>query len=111
MTNKKNMDAWIQARRIDGLRRFALAITVFNILGHTVFGFEQSWAQPLVSLATAYACELFCEWMEARGECRRPRFLGSGRACAALPKPIQFWNHHHPAALSVGWYRATVSLH
>jgi len=80
MTNNNNLDAWIQARRISGLRRFALAITAFNILGHTVFGFEQSWAQPLVSLATAYACELFCEWMEARAEGRRPRFLESWRA-------------------------------
>jgi len=71
-----NMDAWIHARRIGGLRRFAVAITAFNILGHTVFGFEQSWAQPLVSLATTYACELFCEGMEARTEGRRPRFLG-----------------------------------
>ena len=63
-----NKDAWIQAKRIGGLRRFAAAITVLNILGHTVFGFEQSWAQPLVALATTYACELFCEWMEARAE-------------------------------------------
>jgi enediyne biosynthesis protein E5 len=73
------MDAWAHARRIGGLRRFGLAITIFNILGHTVLGFEQSWAQPLVSLATTYSCELFCEWMEARAEGRRPRFLGSWR--------------------------------
>ncbi len=77
-TNDK--DSWIDLRRIGGLRRFAVAITVFNILGHTVFGFEQSWAQPLVSLAAAYCCELFCEWMEARKEVRRPRFLGSAQA-------------------------------
>ncbi len=35
--------------RLGGLRRFAIAISVFNILGHTVFGFEQAWIQPLVS--------------------------------------------------------------
>jgi hypothetical protein len=70
-------DAWAHARRIGGLRRFAAAITVFNVLGHTVFGFEQSLAQPLVSLATTYTCEIFCEWMEARAEVRRPRFIGS----------------------------------
>jgi hypothetical protein len=68
-------DLWIHARRIGGLRRFAVAITVLNILGHTVLGFEQSWAQPLVSLATTYASELFCEWMDARAQNRRPRFL------------------------------------
>jgi hypothetical protein len=68
-------DSWIQARRLGGLRRFALAITVFNLLGHTLFGFEQSWAQPLVSVATAYVCELFGEWIDARAEGRRPHFL------------------------------------
>jgi hypothetical protein len=69
-------EQWAQARRLGGLRRFALAITVFNILGHTVFGFEQSWAQPLCSVAAAYACELFLEWSEARQQGRSPRFLG-----------------------------------
>jgi hypothetical protein len=29
--------------RLGGLRRFAVAITVLNILGHAFFGFEQSW--------------------------------------------------------------------
>jgi enediyne biosynthesis protein E5 len=74
-----NKDTWIQAKRIGGLRRFASAITILNILGHTVFGFEQSWAQPFAALATTYTCELFCEWMEARGEHRQPRFLGGWR--------------------------------
>jgi hypothetical protein len=68
-------DTWIQARRLGGLRRFAVAITVLNILGHAFFGFEQSWAQPILSLLTAYSCELFAEWVEARAERRRPRFL------------------------------------
>jgi hypothetical protein len=71
------MDTWAHARRLGGLRRFAAAITVFNILGHTVFGFEQSWAQPLAALATTYSCEIFCEWMDAHAEGRRARFLGS----------------------------------
>src|SRR5690242_11912771 len=75
-----NRDAWIQAKRIGGLRRFAIAITVLNILGHTVFGFEQSWAQPLVALATTYSCELLCEWFDALSQRRRPRFLGSLKA-------------------------------
>jgi hypothetical protein len=35
--------------RLGGLRRFAIAITVFNILGHTVFGFEQAWIQPTLA--------------------------------------------------------------
>ena len=72
-------DAWIQARRLGGLRRFAIAITVLNVLGHTILGFEQSFAQPLLALATAYSCELFAEWIEARVDRRRPRFLEGWR--------------------------------
>ncbi len=68
-------ESWGQARRLGGLRRFALAITVFNLLGHTVFGFEQSWAQPIAALATAYAFELAAEWLEAAAAGRRPYFL------------------------------------
>lgn len=68
-------DTWMQARRLGGLRRFAVAITALNILGQVFFGFEQSWAQPILSLVTAYSCELFAEWIEARSERRRPRFL------------------------------------
>ena len=44
--------------RLAGLRRFAIAITFLNILGHTFLGFEQSWAQPFVSLLAAYLMEL-----------------------------------------------------
>jgi enediyne biosynthesis protein E5 len=70
-------ESWGQARRLGGLRRFAVAITVFNILGHTVFGFEQSWAQPIASLATAYAFELAAEWLDAVTTGRRPHFTES----------------------------------
>jgi len=52
---------WTQSNRLAGLRRFAIAITALNILGHTVFGFEQSWAQPLVSLAVAYTMEILLD--------------------------------------------------
>jgi enediyne biosynthesis protein E5 len=62
--------------RLQALRRFAVAITVLNVLGHTVLGFEQSWAQPLVALATAYAMEVLIEAMNARAQRRRPGFVG-----------------------------------
>ncbi len=68
---------WNTARRLSGLRRFALAITVLNVLGHTVLGFEQSWAHPVVALLTAYFVELILEWVESRLTRRRPRFLAS----------------------------------
>lgn len=67
---------WEGARRLGGLRRFAMAITALNILGHTVLGFEQSWAQPLVALATAYVLELSLELIDSWARRRRPRFLG-----------------------------------
>ena len=34
--------------RLGGLRRFAIAIAVLQYFGHTIFGFEQAWIQPLV---------------------------------------------------------------
>jgi enediyne biosynthesis protein E5 len=64
--------------RLAALWRFAGAITVFNLLGHTIFGFEQSWATPFATLATAYTAELLLEWLDARVHDRRPRFLGGG---------------------------------
>lgn len=62
--------------RLGGLRRFAIAITVFNILGHTIFGFEQAWIQPLVSVLTAYACEIWFELVDCYVHARKPRFAG-----------------------------------
>jgi len=66
--------------RLAALRRFAFAITLFNVLGHLWFGFEQSWLQPFVSLATTYSCELILEWLSARSERRTPRFAGGWMA-------------------------------
>ena len=67
-----------RADRLGGLRRFAVAITVLNILGHAFFGFEQSFAQPIVALASAYSVELLLEFIDARLNRRPLRFLGGG---------------------------------
>ena len=67
-----------RGNRLGGLRRFSVAITVLNILGHTFFGFEQSLAQPLVALAAAYSTELLLEFIDARLNRRPLRFLGGG---------------------------------
>jgi len=72
-------DTWYQNKRIGGLWRFAIAISVLNIVGHTVLGFEQAWAHPLVALAAAYGMELSLEAIDAWAQARRPRFLGSPR--------------------------------
>jgi Na+-translocating ferredoxin:NAD+ oxidoreductase RnfD subunit len=68
------------AAHLGGLRRFAIAITVFTILGHAFLGFEQSYAQPLVSLAAAYGTQLLLEFLSAWSERRRPRFAGGAAA-------------------------------
>src|SRR3954471_6258822 len=66
--------------RLAALRRFATAITLLNVLGHTVLGLEQSLAQPVVALLTAYATEMLLETLESRRLGRKPRFLGPGTA-------------------------------
>lgn len=67
-----------RADRLGGLRRFAIAITVLNILGHAFFGFEQALAHPLAALATAYSVELLLEFIDARCNRRALRFMGGG---------------------------------
>lgn len=88
----------MQDLRLAALRRFAVAISVLNIFGHAVLGFEQSLAQLFASLATAYSVEILLELLDARSSGRRPRFLGgvmtlvdfllpshiTGLACAML---------------------------
>lgn len=60
------------------LRNFALSISVFNVLGYTVLGFEQPWAFPLLAVGTAYAAELVLELVSAWSARRQPAFVGSG---------------------------------
>ncbi len=62
--------------RLVALWLFAISITALNILGHAFFGFEQSFAQPLVALATAYSMEILLELVDARASGRLPRFAG-----------------------------------
>lgn len=64
--------------RIAALRRFALSITLFNILGHTVFGFEQAWFYPPAALALSYSLELLLEWLVSRSQNYAPRYRGRG---------------------------------
>lgn len=71
MNREKKID-----HRFEALWRFAAALTTFNILGHTLLGFEQSWAQPLLALATAYALEIALEIVDARAQRRPLRFAG-----------------------------------
>lgn len=63
-------------RRIAALRRFAMGITGLTLVGHIWLGFEQSWAQVLVSLATCYVLELALEAADAWSAERPVRYRG-----------------------------------
>jgi enediyne biosynthesis protein E5 len=93
--NGKPRDKWYDGGRLGGLRRFAAAITVFNLLGHLWFGFEQSYATPLVGLAAAYLAELLLEAVESWTCGRSLRFLGGG-----IPKFIDFLLPAHISGLA-----------
>ena len=88
--------SWSDERRLGGLRRFALAITVLNVLGHTVLGFEQPWIVPFVVLATAYSLEIALEAVDAWACGRSARFLGGWR------KLVHFLLPAHISGLAVG---------
>ncbi|HXU30403.1 MAG TPA: enediyne biosynthesis protein UnbU [Thermoanaerobaculia bacterium] len=81
--------------RLPALRRFAFAITLLNVVGHFYLGFEQSYAQPLAALATAYSLELLLEWIDCRVKGRTPRFAGGPVAL------INFLLSAHISALAV----------
>ena len=81
--------------RLAALRRFATAITLLNVFGHTVLGFEQSWATPFVALFAAYTTEILLEVIDAWRYGRKPRFLGGGTA------PIDFLLSAHISGLAV----------
>ncbi|MEV4259597.1 enediyne biosynthesis protein UnbU, partial [Spirillospora sp. NPDC049652] len=66
--------------RVVALRRFALSITAFTVLGHAVLGFEQAYATPVVALATAYVLELGLETLDAWATGRPRKYAGGARA-------------------------------
>jgi enediyne biosynthesis protein E5 len=84
-----------RSQRLAGLRRFAIAITLLNLLGHTVLGFEQSWAQPLIALGTAYSVELLLELVDARANQRSLQFVGG------VQKFVDFLLPAHITALAI----------
>lgn len=64
---------------ITALRRFAISITIFNIIGYAVLGFEQPWIWPFVAIGVGYTTELMLEMIAARVQKREPRFKGGGK--------------------------------
>lgn len=89
-------ERWYIDKRLKGLARFALAITILNILGHLWLGFEQSWITPFVALAAAYGTELAAETAQAAAEGRRPRYMGRPG------QTVSFLLSAHISGLAVG---------
>ena len=81
--------------RLPALRRFAVAISILNVAGHTFLGFEQSWAQLGVGLGTAYGVELLLEVIDARLRGRPFGFKGG------LTKLVDFLLPAHITGLAV----------
>jgi len=75
----------------------ATLATVFTILGHTVFGFEQSVAQVFVALATGYTCAVFFEWVDARACGRPPGYSGGVR------KTVDFLLSAHMTSITLSF--------
>jgi enediyne biosynthesis protein E5 len=63
--------------RLFALWYFTTLMIVWNVVGHTVLGFEQSWASPLVAVFTAIAVSMLLDWVDARARGRELRFTGS----------------------------------
>jgi len=78
------------------LRNFAISISVFNVFGYTLLGFEQPWLWPLLAVLSAYSTEFIFELIHSWAFQHRPRFLGNG------PRGIyEFLLPSHITALAV----------
>jgi hypothetical protein len=58
------------------LRNFAISMSIFNIIGYILLGFEQPWLWPFLALAVGYSTEAVMEVIQAWFEKRKPRFIG-----------------------------------
>ena len=103
--------------RLFALWFFTTLLVAWNLVGHLVLGFEQSWATPLVAIATSVAVSMLFDWIDARARGRELRFAGSlgdfvnflpaclipGFACAMLLYPNErLWPLVFAVVLSIG---------
>src|SRR3954469_1562294 len=63
--------------RLFALWYFTTLMIVWNVLGHTMLGFEQSWATPVVAVATAIGISMLLDLADARIRNRELRFTSS----------------------------------
>jgi hypothetical protein len=103
--------------RLFALWYFTMLMIVWNILGHTFLGFEQSHAAPCVAIGTAILVQFFLEWVDARAKNREVRWAGGWAnflnalpaalipafACSMLLYPNdRLWPIIFAVALSIG---------
>ena len=103
--------------RLFALWYFTTLMIVWNVLGHTKLGFEQSWATPVTAVLTAIAVSMLLDWVDARAKNRELRFTGSfgeflnflpaclipGFACGMLLYPNErLWPVIFAVVLSIG---------
>lgn len=86
--------------RLAALRRFAVAITVLNVVGHLFLGFEQTIAQLIVMVLTCYVTELALETLVAARDSRRPSYLANAAAPSDRERVTAFVNFLLPAHIS-----------
>jgi len=82
----------------NGLRMSATFATIFTILGHTVFGFEQPVVHVFVAVGTGYLCALFFEWVDARANGVVPMFMGGG-----IRKAVDFLLPAHMTSITLSF--------
>ncbi|MDO8147756.1 enediyne biosynthesis protein UnbU [Isoptericola sp. b515] len=58
------------------LLRFAVSITVLNVVGHLLLGFEQAPIVPIAAVLVAYACSLGLELVDSWARGVRPGYAG-----------------------------------
>ena len=103
--------------RLMALWYFCILMTVWNIVGRTILGFEQSFLQYFVAVGTAIGMQILLEWVDARASARSPRYLGgiasslnflppaiiAGSACSMLIfANDRLWPFAFASALSIG---------
>ncbi|MFG1791008.1 enediyne biosynthesis protein [Nocardia sp. NPDC049149] len=68
----------VKDKRYLALRNFAISITIFNLIGFPLLGFEQPFLWPFIALATAYTVEIGLEVLASWAYQRKPAFMGRG---------------------------------
>lgn len=76
-----------EQRRVKALARFAVSITVFNIVGHTLLGFEQAPITPIVAILVSYATAVAFEALDAWATGHAPGYAGGFRAVVVFLLP------------------------